>query len=225
MRIEQVITSKMLADEGKVFVRKSDGYIVGDTISLGYNYHDADFPLSHPYAAKKEDYEEIEAPENWQEPNPIRQVQRLKRADEIIKLNVAEINTLGLTASQALEVQHWFPTLYETEGFQEGDAISAGTRVQYAGKLWQAMQDHTITAAFVPSIDTAALYCEVTEDFDENGQELGTLENPIPYDGNMALENGKHYEQAGKVYRCTRDTVVPVYNALADLVDIYVELA
>ena len=215
----------MLADAGKVFVRKSDGFIMGDTISLGYDYHAAGLPLSAPHAVSPDDFEEIDIPADWEKTEVIHQVQRLKHTDELIKQNVAEINTLGLTASQALEVQHWFPVLYETEGFQEGDAISAGTRVQHDGKLWQAMQDHTITAAFVPSIDTAALYCEVTEDFDENGQELGTLENPIPYDGNMALENGKHYEQAGKVYRCTRDTVVPVYNALADLVGIYVELA
>ena len=224
MRIEQTTTSKMIADAGKVFARKSDGDIVGGSISLGYNYYDAGFPLSQPYAAKKEDYEEIDAPENWEERSPIRQVQRFKRMDELIKQNVAEINTLGLTASQALEVQHWFPVLYETEGFQEGDAISAGTRVQHGGKLWQAMQDHTITAAFVPSIHTAALYCEVTEDFDENGQEFGTLENPIPYEGNMALEEGKYYEQGGIVYLCTRDTGAPVYNSLKDLVGIYVEI-
>lgn len=215
----------MTADAGKVFARKSDGFIMGDTISLGYDYHAAGLPLSAPHAASPDDFEEIDIPADWEKTEVIHQVQRLKRTDEIIKQNVAEINTLGLTAAQALEVQHWFPVLYETEGFQEGDAISAGTRFQYDGKLWQAMQDGTISSAFVPSIHTAALYCEVTEDFDENGQELGTLENPIPYNGNMALENGKHYEQAGKVYLCTRDTVVPVYNALADLVGIYVELA
>ena len=37
MRIEQITTSRMLADEGKVFVSKSDGYIMGDTITLGYD--------------------------------------------------------------------------------------------------------------------------------------------------------------------------------------------
>ena len=46
----------------------------------------------------------------------------------------------------------------------------------------------------------------------------------IAYDGNMALENGKYYVQNEIVYRCTRDTVNPVYNALADLVGIYVEV-
>ena len=49
------------------------------------------------------------------------------------------------------------------------------------------------------------------------------MEDPIPYDGNMALESGKYYSQSGAVYLCTRDTVNPVYNALADLVGIYVK--
>ena len=39
----------------------------------------------------------------------------------------------------------------------------------------------------------------------------------------MALESSKYCSQDGAVYRCTRDTINPVYNALADLVDLYVE--
>ena len=53
----------------------------------------------------------------------------------------------------------------------------------------------------------------------------GTLEDPIPYDGNMALENGKYYMQDGVIYKCVRDTVNPVYNALNELIGIYVETA
>jgi hypothetical protein len=52
----------------------------------------------------------------------------------------------------------------------------------------------------------------------------GTRDNPIPYSGNMALEQGKYYSQDVVVYRFTRDTVNPVYNALKDLVGLYVEI-
>ena len=62
-----------------------------------------------------------------------------------------------------------------------------------------------------------ALWTEICE------THAGTLDDPIPYSGNMALEAGKYYSQSGAVYLCTRDTVNPVYNALADLVGIYVE--
>ena len=49
-------------------------------------------------------------------------------------------------------------------------------------------------------------------------------ENGI-YDGNMALESGKYYMQDYVIYRCTRDTINPVYHALAELVGLYVEVA
>lgn len=52
----------------------------------------------------------------------------------------------------------------------------------------------------------------------------GTKYDPIPYDGNMALESGKYYVQDGVTYLCNRDTGNPVYNALADLVGIYVSV-
>lgn len=41
----------------------------------------------------------------------------------------------------------------------------------------------------------------------------------------MALENGLYYMQDYTIYLCTRDTVNPVYNPLADLVGLYVEVA
>ena len=219
MQIEQITTSRLIADNGKVFRRKTDGYIVGDTITLGYDYYDASVALSHPHAVSAEDFEEIEMPTDWHKAEIIHQVSRLKRTDELIKQNIAEMNSLDLSASQALEVAHWFPTLYETEGYTDGQPIAMGVRVQFEGKLWECRQDHTITTAFPPSIATASLWMEVIAE----ESEMGSLENPIPYEGNMALEEGKYYEQSGVVYLCVRDTGVPVYNALKDLVGIYVE--
>lgn len=57
------------------------------------------------------------------------------------------------------------------------------------------------------------------------GDDAGTPEDPIPYGGNMVLEAGKYYSQAGVTYRCTRDTGIPVYHDLADSVGLYVEKA
>ena len=53
----------------------------------------------------------------------------------------------------------------------------------------------------------------------------GTKYDPIPYDGNMALEAGKHYTQGGVIYLCNRSTGQTVYNALSELVGLYVEVA
>lgn len=93
----------------------------------------------------------------------------------------------------------------------------AGYKVQYNNKLWRAIQTHTSQEGWEPSTATASIWEEICE------SHAGTLEDPIPHNGNMALESGKYYSQDGKVYRCTRDTVNPVYNALSELVGLYVE--
>lgn len=46
----------------------------------------------------------------------------------------------------------------------------------------------------------------------------GTIDDPIPYSGNMALE----FEV---IYRRTRDMINPEHNALVDLAGIYVKAA
>ena len=93
----------------------------------------------------------------------------------------------------------------------------AGYKVQYNNKLWRAIQAHTSQEGWEPSTATASIWEEICE------SHAGTLEDPIPYNGNMALESGKYYSQNNKIYRCTRDTVNPVYNALSELVGLYVE--
>lgn len=95
---------------------------------------------------------------------------------------------------------------------------TAGDRVQYGGRLYRCVQAHTAQTGWEPE-NAAALWNEICQ------SHAGTMEDPIPYNGNMALEAGKYYTQNGTVYRCTRDTGNPVYNALAELVGLYVEVA
>ena len=95
-------------------------------------------------------------------------------------------------------------------------AYAVGDKVQRNGKLWRCLQAHISQIGWEPE-NVASLWTEICE------SHAGTLEDPIPYNGNMALESGKYYSQNSKIYRCTRDTVNPVYNALSDLVGLYVE--
>ena len=95
----------------------------------------------------------------------------------------------------------------------------AGFRFTHNGDLYKCVNpDPKFQSDWVPGNGTAALYVRVDE------AHAGTLADPIPYDGNMALKSGKYYLQDYVIYRCTRDTINPVYNALADLVGIYVEV-
>lgn len=64
----------------------------------------------------------------------------------------------------------------------------------------------------------ASLWTEICKTHD------GTIDDPIPYSGNMALESGKYYIQDYVIYRCTRDTINPVYQPLSELVGLYVEV-
>lgn len=222
MKIEQITRTIIKADEGKLLVRKSDGWIAGEQVSLGYNYYEAGVALSNPRLEEPEDYEEIDKPEDYEVKPIINHVKRLKRTTELIAQNIKEMNELGLSAVDALEVKDWYPKW--GVDFKEGDEVKKGFKFQFNNKLYAVLQDHVILADYEPSINTASLYVEVTPDYNDKGEELGTLESPISYDGNMILENGKYYSQDGVAYLCNRDTINPVYHALKDLVGLYVEV-
>lgn len=98
-----------------------------------------------------------------------------------------------------------------------GKSVGTGFRFRYGGSLYKVLQPHMLRSTWIPGEGTESLYTRIDE------AHSGTESDPIPYEGNMALMAGLHYKQGGKVYRCTRDTVSPVYHALADLVGVYVE--
>ena len=122
-----------------------------------------------------------------------------------------QINTLGVDDNTALRMVEFYPE------WTIGQAYAAEYKVQYGGNLWRCMQAHTAQSGWEPSTETASLWEEICETHD------GSLYDPIPYDGNMELTAGLYYTQDGVTYLCTRDTGSPVYNALADLVGIYVD--
>ena len=225
MEIVQKTITILVAGEGKLLVRNSDGFVAGDRITLGYNYYEAGVALSNPKLETPDDYEEIDKPEDYEQKPIINHVKRLKRAKELMQQNLKEMNSLELSVADALEVTEFFPEWLVDEGFLVGDTVTKGTKFKYQDKLYAVLQDHTILAHYYPSINTASLYVEVTPDYNEQGEEMGTLENPIPYEGNMVLENGKYYSQDGVTYLCNRDSGNPVYHALKDLVGLYVEVA
>ena len=130
---------------------------------------------------------------------------------EVSRMLIAQqINTLTVDNNTALRMTEFYPEwAADTE-------YTAEYKVQRNGKLWRCRQAHTSQTGWEPE-NAASLWTEICE------SHAGTLEDPIPYSGNMALESGKYYSQDNKVYRCTRDTGNPVYNALSELVGLYVE--
>lgn len=118
----------------------------------------------------------------------------------------------SLEDADAVEAVQLFPK------WEADTAYGAGQRLQYGGALYRVQQTHVSLAVYPPGAGTESLYTVV------NVTNAGTFDDPIPYNGNMILEAGKHYSQDGVVYICTRDTGVAVYNTLAVLVGLYVEV-
>lgn len=110
-------------------------------------------------------------------------------------------------------------SLYPAFASLAGQTVQQGFKFTYGDRLWRVLQPELILREqFVPGVGTESLYEEVCE------IHLGTREDPIPYDGNMALESEKYYIQNGVIYQCTRDTGNPVCHPLSDLVGLYVEV-
>lgn len=134
-------------------------------------------------------------------------------------VKLLKTQAVDLPDEQAADV----PALFPTWESRIGQAVSVDERLFYAGKLWKVLQAHTVQAEWTPDVVPALFTQVVVQSPDE--PEIGTLDNPIPYDGNMALEEGKYYSQDGVTYRCIRDTGNPVYHPLSALVGLYVQVA
>lgn len=123
----------------------------------------------------------------------------------------AQINTIPADDATALRMREYYPE------WTANTYYALGYKVQYNGRLYKVIQTHTSQAGWEP-INVPSLWTEINE------VHTGTLEDAIPYNGNMALEKDKYYYQNYEIYLCIRDTVNPVYHNLSDLVGLYVEV-
>lgn len=135
------------------------------------------------------------------------------RMADIAKLLMLTVNTMSLTDNDALSVKSVYPE-WET---LIGKEVKQGDKMQCDGRLWKVLQQHTVQEQWRPGTGTESLYTEISE------THIGSIDDPIPYNNNMELEEGKYYSQDGCTYRCTRSTEVPVYADLNDIVGIYVK--
>lgn len=135
----------------------------------------------------------------------------MKRAEAVYLRRIIEDTVQSLADAVALTAITLHPK------WTAGTAYPQGHKVQHGGKLWRCAQAHTAQTGWEPE-NAASLWEQINE------THSGTKDDPIPYDGNMALVNGLYYMQDYTIYLCIRDTVNPVYNALSELVGLYVEM-
>lgn len=130
---------------------------------------------------------------------------------EVSRMLITEqINTLAVDDNTALRMRDFYPE------WAANVAYTVGFKVQYGGLLYKVTTAHTSQADWTPDV-AVTLFTRI----DEN--HAGTEDDPIPYNGNMALESGKYYMQDYAIYKCIRDTGNPVYHPLSDLVGLYME--
>ena len=124
-------------------------------------------------------------------------------------------SSVTLSDADAFGAQELFDKWKPDTDYKEGNRRRYGDEVI---KLYKCRQNHTSQAIYPPPIVPA-----LWEEIPEPGQG-DTPDNPIPYNNNMELVQDKYYSQSDVVYICFRSTGVPVYNNLADLVGIYVNV-
>ena len=133
-------------------------------------------------------------------------------AEEVSRMLIEQqVNTLDVDHNTALRMKEFYPE------WVVGVAYPVSFKVRRGDGLWRCRQDHTSQVDWEPE-RAASLWEQICESHD------GSLDDPIPYSGNMALEEGKYYHQEFVIYRCFRDTGIPVYNALGELVGLYMEV-
>ena len=184
MRLDQKAITTIHADEGKQLVRKSDGQIAGDSVTLGYNYYEAGIPLSEPHLETPDDYEEVEKTTQLDEdvvsetPIKVDHMKRLKRASAIIRSMRDELDSLGLTPQESLEIKDLY-NHYGEGTFSVGSHVTTNMKCQYKGNLYAVIKDHDILPHYGIDENTiGTLYAIV----DENYKDI-VEEEEVAYEG------------------------------------------
>lgn len=126
-----------------------------------------------------------------------------------------QINTLDVDDQMAVRMTEFYPAWKDLIG---KTVDKSGYKFQHNGKLYKTIPaTHTFQSDWVPGVGTESVYTRIDE------THTGDQYDPIPYEGNMALTAGLYYTQGSVTYLCNRGTGIAVYNALSELVGLYVE--
>ena len=131
---------------------------------------------------------------------------------------VIEQASQSLEDSVALTAVELFPQWKRL--VKESRTVEKGFRFQHEGKLYRTEQPtYTFVEHYVPgTAGTESLFSKVDE------THKGTIDDPIPYEKNMEIYEGKYYIQYDVVYLCIRDSGQPLYHDLSVLTGNYVEV-
>lgn len=207
------IAPKQVQSDGKTIINPSDDTLIASGY-LPVQYTDPPTVDEGYYAAPRWEQTDTAIVQEWE----IKKDNRPLTAEQVTDMLVKDqINALSVDDQTALRMIAFYP-IWDDLAEESFTAEKAGYKFVHYGKLYKTRQEnHTFSSAWVPGEGTESIYERIDETHD------GSKYDPIPYEGNMVLENGKYYVQDGVTYVCTRDTGNPVYHALKDLVGLYVD--
>lgn len=170
------------------------------------------------YAHNSKELDELMASEEWQGSEEVAETSagfiQAAAVRNLMVVTKAGIQSLEMTDDEALQVKDLYPAWEE---FVD-KSLSIGMKVQYNDRLWKTrIEINPVLEIYPPgSKGSESLYEEINE------SHAGTQDDPIPYNNNMELEQGKYYTQGGVTYYCHTGSGQAVYNDLKDLT-VYVE--
>lgn len=175
-----------------------------------------EFDVLTRYEFDSPEFTELMNSEDWahgeEYVRPNEDFAKVKAMQLLTKQTITNINTMKLSNNEALEVKEFYP-----EWSAASVEVKKGERYQCDDLLWEVVQNHTTQELWKPSLETASLWKVVDE------EHAGTQEDPIPYNPPMEIFKDKYYTQNKVLYKCTRNSGIPLSHDLSALVGTYVE--
>lgn len=129
-----------------------------------------------------------------------------------------QLRPLIIKAAQSLEDKEALTCMEFYDNWNSNSVeYPKGYKVKYNNKLYKVQIKHISQSSWTPEA-AASLFVVINE------EHAGTLEDPIPYSGNMELFINIYYVQDNVIYKCIRNSEVALYHPLKELIGHYVEL-
>lgn len=129
-----------------------------------------------------------------------------------------QINTLSVDDETALRMKSYYPIWRELVD-ANFTAEKAEYKFTYGDDLYKTIKaNQQFLPNWIPGQGTESIFERIDETHD------GTKEDPIPYKVNMAVYADKYYTEDGILYRCTRNSDIPLQNKASELVGHYFEV-
>ena len=136
----------------------------------------------------------------------------------ISRIHLEKLRSLIIKASASLSDTDALQAVELFDEWKPDTDYERGDRRRYDGVLYKARQAHTSQEIYPPNIVPALWEVVAPEGKGDSP------DNPIEYDQNMAIEEDKFYIENDVIYICTRNSVNPLYTALANVIGQYVEV-